>query len=190
MIRYIVLPLFLLLAAASPKEEKKPNPNAVESKIIFIDPVSFSLVVQTGIFSTPVTLAAGSQLKSQGKDIAFSDLRVGQIVRLSTSRNSSEVMIDSLEVIKPVVVRKEPPPKPKRYTVTGTINSYDPFDQLLSVSALGNTYFVSLSDKTAFKAKKKDQNAGASDMRPGTKVTLTLQDFGPGRKEVIDITVD
>lgn len=186
----LALVLSLLLIATAPEDEKKTNPNAIESKILFVDPISYSCVVQTGIYSTPVVLAAGSQLKSQGNPIAFTDLKVGQKVRLSTSRNSSEVMIDTLEVIDPIVVRKEPPPKPKRYTVSGVVNSYDPFDQLLSVSAAGNTYFLSLSDKTVFKAKEKDKDAGASNMRPGTKVSLTLQDFGPGRKEVIDVIVE
>lgn len=192
MIRITLLPLALclLLAAAEPEKEKKPDSNVVESKILFIDPVNYSLVVQTGVYSTPVILAAGSQLKSKGKEIAFSDLKVGQKVRLSTSQNSSDVIVDSLDVIDPPVVRKEPPPKPKQYKIRGTINSYDPFGQLLSVSAQGNTYFISMSNKTTFKSKNKEKDLGVSDLDPGTKVTLTLQDFGPGRKEVVDVLSD
>lgn len=186
----LLLALYLLLAAAAPVEEKKPDPNAIDSKILFIDPFNYSLVIQTGLFSTPVILAAGSELKSQGKEIAFSDLKVGQKVSVSTSQNSSDVVVNSLEVIDPVVVRTEPPPKPKRYKVSGTINNYDPFGQLLTVAAQGNTYFISTSDKTAFKSQDKEKNLGVSDLRAGTKVTLTLQDFGPGRKEVIDVLVD
>lgn len=184
------LTLCLLLTGAAPEKEKKPDPNAVDSKILFINPVNYSLVVQTGIYSTPLIIAAGSELKSKGKEIAFSDLRVGQKVRLSTSQNSSDVVVDSLDVIDPPVIRKEPPPKPKRHKVNGTVNSYDPFGQLLSVAAQGNTYFISMSNKTTFKAKEKDKSLGINDLRPGTKVTLTLQDFGPGRKEVIDVFVD
>lgn len=191
----ILRSLFLLnlfsaitFAAEAPK---KPNLNAVEASVLFINPIDYTCVVKSGLYSTTLLLAPSSKLKSQGKPIAFSDIKVGQKVRLSTTMNTNQIMIDSLEVVSPPVVRTAPVPKPKLYTVKGQVHSYDPFTQMLTISAGGNTFFLPMSNKTLFKEPKDGEDSkGVSALVPGKSLEVVLQDFGPGRKEIASIKMD
>ena len=183
--------LSLCTLSFAAKPPPKPDLNAVEASVIFINPIDYSCVVKSGPYSTVLLMAPSSTLKSKGKPIAFSDIKIGQKVRLSTTMNTNQVMIDSLEVVSPPVVRKEPVPKQKLYSVKGTVQNYDPFTQLLTVSAGGNTFFLPMSDKTLFKERKDGKESeGMSSLTQGQSLEVVLENFGPGRKEIASIEID
>lgn len=182
----VFVSILLLLGAAAPTDgKKKPNPAAFEGKILFVDPMSYMCDVNAGGFSSRVVLGPGSKLTSNGKPIDFSDLKSGHKVRLVTTASSSRILINTLDVLEPVVARTKPVPKPVLYTVQGQVQSFDPFAQRLVVSAKGNTYFLDMSQGTPFK----DPEMGASKLTSGRKVSLTLQNFGVTRTEIINIDV-
>jgi hypothetical protein len=210
-LRCVCIPLFVLTCAlplfsleanekTSKETKKKPNPNAIEASILFLNPSNYTCALQVGTYSSVASFAAGTRITSQGKPIDFTDLKVGQKVLVSTTQNDQQLVIGSLEVIDPPVTRTSPPPKPVLTTVKGIINSYDPFAQRLSITAGGNTYFVNISDLTQYEPEEMEKNrrqsaqrkesAGAKDLKPGARVTVKLQQFGPGRREIASINLD
>lgn len=166
-------------------DKKKPPLNQFEGKINFINTNNYSVNVTSKGYSSTLYMGRSSKLTSKGKEIAFTDLKVGQKLHLSPGVSEGGVLkIAHFDVVEPAVVRKDPVPKPQTSRISGKIEKIDPFNGRMTVSTKGRWYSVEIPSKVDWKGKS---SQGVMGLEKGKTLTVEVQHFGIGRTEAVSI---
>jgi len=168
--------------------KKSPSSDQFEGKISFINTNNYSVNVISKGYSSTLYMGRSSKLTSKGKEIAFTDLKVGQKLHLSPGVSEGGVLkISHFDVIDPVIVRKDPVPKAQTSKISGKIENMDPFNGRMTVSTKGRWYSIELPSQVKWKGEGKQ---GIMSLEKGKSLTIEVEHFGAGRTEAVSIEIN